>query len=309
MKNNKMMMLLATLGSSLCLASCLSTNNTDSSKDANISESITEIASKAEVSYQLITSSAFLSTPKSAMNAKLKKALGKATETTDNASITSLLGQIDVFVSTTEDKIKIESKTSDRAEYTSLDVVSYTDIANKQTSMSLYYNSFAEQNIDDDDDDHDEKETEVKTRLEGIVVTSNQENAFIALKEEETDVDEEESEISTKIFTSADKTSYILASKTFETEKEMGNTETEISYEYTIVTDGVKKETFSYEYEIENGKEEVELKYGTSNFFIKMETENNKTIFKVVDKSTNTTTRYIKTILDDGSVTYTEVNK
>jgi len=302
MKKNKVMTMLAILGTSLLLGSCSFVNNPNTNGDANLPNDITEKSNKKEVSYQLITSASLIPDTNPVMDMKLMKALGSETQTqTTNTQVTDLLKQIDVFTSTTEDKISIVSQTSDRSEYTNLDVVTYTDISNTQKTMSLYLKH------DDDDDDLFDTEVEVKTRLEGLMVTENSENAFIAMKEDETDVDEQESEISTKIFTSDDKTSYILASRSYETETELGKTETEISYEYAVFNNGMKQESFSYEYEVENNKEEVELKYGTSNFFIKMESENGRTIFKVVDKSTNTTTRYLKTVLDDGLVTYVEI--
>lgn len=326
MKKNKVLKLFALLGGSLLFASCSpSFTVNDSTEDVNIASK----SNMETVSYQLVTSNALISNVTPSIKQRIKKAVQDsttieeptATQTT-TSEVETLLAQIDIFQAN-DNNITVESLTSDRVDYESLEKITYIDLTGKETTMSMYYNTIStltkeEVDLDDKDDDdkEDEKEveTETKSKLEGIIVTNDLEYNFEAVKEIESKVEgkdsENESELKTRIFTSIDKTSYILASYSFETETERNATETEEEYKYMIVENNVVKESFSYEIENENNQEEIKVVLGNANYFVKMENENGKTLFLIVDKTNNTTSRYEKVIdQTTGQVTYVLLNK
>lgn len=306
--------LTALLGGIFLLGACTKGGNT---ANGSIEPGpITNTASKNAVSYQLVTSTALINDAKAVAKLAMKKAALPGVEATQTTSVVDLLGQIDLFTVNADNALTVESKVSDRVEFESLEVISYTGLDGQTTQMSMYYNSFAVQDTDlDDDDEEDRLEDQLKnkvekdTRMEGVVVFGAVERAFLAEKEEESETGETEVELNTKIFTSDDKRSYILASRSQEEEIENGVKETEFEYEYAIVENGIVKEAFSYSIEDENGQQEVEVKVKNASYGVKMEIENGRTIFKVKDVSAGTTSFYEKTINADGTVSYTEIVK
>lgn len=331
MKKNKVLKLFTLLGSSLLFASCSpSFTVNDSTEDTNIVSK----TNMETVSYQLVTSNALISSTTQSIRSRIRKAVQDTTSPIDQPTTTqttsseveTLLAQIEIFQAN-DNNIKVEPLTSDKAEYESLEKITYIDLKGESTTMEMYYNTIktvTKQEVDldddkDDDDDLDEKEEvetkeETKSKLEGIIINNNLEYNFEAVKEIESEVDgeesENESELKTKIFTSTDKTSYILASYSFEESTERNTKETEEEYKYMIVENNVVKESFSYEIENENNQEEIKVTLGNANYFVKMENENGKTLFLIVDKTKNTTSRYEKVIdQTTGQVTYVLLNK
>lgn len=308
---NKLIGLGVLVAGIIALASC--SNNANQPSDGGIpGGSITQTQSKSAIGYQLVTSSALIDQTSTSPARKLARNIKNATDVvTDDSDVVSLLNQLDVFASNKDDSVRVESKESDREGYTSLDVITYKGLSDKDETISMYYNVVDQKNDqdDDDDDDKDEQEQEIETRMEGIMVSGDVENAFFAKKEEETDTEETESSLSTRIYTSEDKKSYIDSVRKYEEETEDGKTETELTFEYKIVENGNVAKQFSYDFEVEDGEEEIDVHFGDGRFFVKMENENGKTIIRVKDKTTGETKRYQKVAKEDGTYTFEEITK
>lgn len=281
----------------IALASC---NNANGTTPGSITQQ------KSDVGYQLVTSSALIQTSTAPARSLVKAASSIAPAVSTETDVVPLLQQLDLFASNNNDKITVQSGTSDRQEYDSLDIVTYIGLSGESQTMSMYYKTTST-NVETDDDDRNSQEQEIETRMEGVVVIgegeSAVENAFYALSEVETETGESEESLSTRIYTSADKRSYINSVR----KNEQEGTETELTYAYEVYENGNRVESFSYDFEVEeDGREEIDIKFSDGNFRVKMETENGKQYIRVTD-STGASKRYEKVEQADGSVTFQEV--
>lgn len=291
MKKNLIAVVVA-LGGSFLLGACSPNSNPS---DQSGSQAL--LNQKNAFSYQLVTSTEWLSTAPASLNA-IKKAPANDQERV-------LLEKIDLVASNDPSAITLASKTSDKAEYASLDEITYKGLDGQNATVQMYYNVVRSQTETENDRNSSAVETEQESYLEGILVIAGQENPFQAKREVETEVDESEEKLETRIFTSADKRSYIRSERSVSQEVENAGTESEYSYSYEVFTNGTQTETFSFEKEIEaNEAEETEIKSSTGDVFVKMESENGRTIYVVRYKDTNVTDRFEKVIGADGSVSY-----
>ncbi len=179
---------------------------------------------------------------------------------------------------------------SDREGYQTKVLISYTDIAMTNQSITMYYNETLMQDYDDDDDDWDDQEEEY--RIDGLIIVNDNEYKMFGEKE----LDQDEYEIS---FTyQVDEDSYVKV------EQEIENDESE--FNYTVINN--KRKVYEYSLEIENNEVELEVKdrnLGVEKMEFKFINRNNKTLIiaeirktgqkseivfeKVVDAQTNTT--------------------
>lgn len=283
----------------IALASCNNANGNSTTPG-----SITQ--QKSDVGYQLVTSSALSQTSAAPARSLVKAASSIAPAVSTETDVVPLLQQLDLFASNNNDKITVQSEPSDRQDYDFLDKVTYIGLSGESQTMSMYYKTTGT-SVETDDDDRNSQEQEIETRMEGVVVIgegeSAVENAFYALTEVETETGESEESLSTRIYTSADKRSYINSVR----KNEQEGTETELTYAYEVYENGNLTESFSYDFEVEeDGKEEIDIKFSDGNFRVKMETENGKQYIRVTD-STGASKRYEKVEQADGSVTFQEV--
>lgn len=178
---------------------------------------------------------------------------------------------------------------SDREGYQTKVLISYTDIAMTNQSITMYYNETLMQDYDDDDDWDDQEE---EYRIDGLIIVNDNEYKMFGEKE----LDQDEYEIS---FTyQVDEDSYVKV------EQEIENDESE--FNYTVINN--KRKVYEYSLEIENNEVELEVKdrnLGVEKMEFKFINRNNKTLIiaeirkasqkseivfeKVVDAQTNTT--------------------
>lgn len=149
-----------------------------------------------------------------------------------------------------ESSISTETVASDRTEYTWKNVVSYTDIAGKKTSYTVYYN----EELIADKTDGDEREEEY--RITGILIVDETEYAVEGKKstESETEHGEEETENETWFRADLGNGDYIRLEQ--ETESEHGESEQELVY--TVRMNGSTEQT-TLELEEERGEREVKM--------------------------------------------------
>lgn len=178
---------------------------------------------------------------------------------------------------------------SDREGYQTKVLISYTDIAMTNQSITMYYNETLMQDYDDDDDWDDQEE---EYRIDGLIIVNDNEYKMFGEKE----LDRDEYEIS---FTyQVDEDSYVKV------EQEIENDESE--FNYTVINN--RRKVYEYSLEIENNEVELEVKdrnLGVEKMEFKFINRNNKTLIiaeirkanqkseivfeKVVDAQTNTT--------------------
>lgn len=313
----------AVLGGVLLLSACSSPREEPSNPSSN-NTSIQQsqiLPTRKAFSYQLVTSAEWMTAHPASSTFNLVRRAGETTAPTTESEqeIQSLLTQLDVFANNDEDAIKVESLKSDKEEYQYLDEITYIGLSGENTKVSMYYNIVQSTEEDDEDDDNDEDEKEDKEKAEkageteeeyalrGIFSMDGKENFFVAEREIEKETDEFEEELETRIFTSEDQNCYIQTKRSLSQESEEGENETEHSYSYEIVESGKVVESFSLEHEVENGEEEIEIFLKNGNYLAKMEKEDEKTFFVIKDKSTNTTSKYVKTKAEDGSISYKKI--
>lgn len=177
---------------------------------------------------------------------------------------------------------------SDREGYQTKVLISYTDIAMTNQSITMYYNETLMQDYDDDDDWDDQEE---EYRIDGLIIVNDNEYKMFGEKE----LDQDEYEIS--FIYQVDEDSYVKV------EQEIENDESE--FNYTVINN--RKKVYEYSLEIENNEVELEVKdrnLGVEKMEFKFINRNNKTLIiaeirkasqkseivfeKVVDAQTNT---------------------
>lgn len=142
---------------------------------------------------------------------------------------------------------KIESRTSDRAEYTEMVVVTYRDMQNAQNSYTMYYNQIlTEAEVDED-------ETEETYDITGIMLIDGAEYPIRGEREVETEG--RESEVETEFRVDISETEYILV----EQSEEVDGGETEQEFSYSIYENRRLRERCTFEYEEEQGETELKM--------------------------------------------------
>lgn len=135
-----------------------------------------------------------------------------------------------------------EVVTSDRSEYATKVILTYTDIALVNQTMTMYYNETAIPDDDFDDDWDDQFEEEYV--IDGLIIIDNVEYQMFGKKE----LDQDEYEVS---FTyQIDENNYIKV------EQEIENNESE--FNYTVIQN--RRKVYEYSLEVENNSVELEVK-------------------------------------------------
>lgn len=202
---------------------------------------------------------------------------------------------------------QMQESASDREGYETKMVVSYRDLNGSALQYELHYNSIARPDNDDDDDDFDdrfENETEEEYGIEGIMVIDGADYAIRGERESESEGGESESETSFRVTLSD--ISYMLVEQSFESERN----ETEQEYSYSVFENGKLTERSSFEYENENGEEELKMtsrKGGESSiFYFERETVRGEEVIRIrVGSGSAAQSYYVRVQTDaDGNKSY-----
>lgn len=132
------------------------------------------------------------------------------------------------------------------------------DMHGTDYEFDIYYNEVLSSSHEEkDDDDKFDIEKKSNFKLEGIVISGENEYAMTGTKKTETETEgfEEKTETSYKMKIAKNESEYVL----FEQQYEQDGKESETSFEYKIYQDGQLVKKFELEYENENGKDEVEM--------------------------------------------------
>ena len=280
MKKILSLVALSVLGASL--ASCSNFNNSNYLGGNNT------INTKQIVGYQMVTSSTLLTN--NTTISLVKRAASEIDQTI------SFLGSLDLALNNSKESLKIESVVSDKEEYQTKEVVSFTDLQNKEANLIIYYNSINNTSVEDD-------EKEEKNIITGILVKENKEYYFNSIKEIEEEKDESDYEIETKIFTSEDKKSYVYTSIS----RGIETNEIEEEYEYKVIKNNKEVSSYSYSKEVEDNEIEIELEYDNKEYEVTEFSKDNKQYIKIEEKaddSKKVIKVYEKVTLEDGTVTY-----
>lgn len=280
MKKILSLVALSVLGVSL--ASCSNSNNSNYLGVNNT------INTKQIVGYQMVTSSTLLTN--NTTISLVKRAASEIDQTI------SFLGSLDLALNNSKESLKIESVVSDKEEYQTKEVVSFTDLQNKEANLIIYYNSINNTSVEDD-------EKEEKNIITGILVKENKEYYFNSVKEIEEEKDESDYEIETKIFTSEDKKSYVYTSIS----RGIETNEIEEEYEYKVIKNNKEVSSYSYSKEVEDNEIEIELEYDNKEYEVTEFSKDNKQYIKIEEKaddSKKVIKVYEKVTLEDGTVTY-----
>ena len=210
----------------------------------------------------------------------------------------SLLDEIDLILTNYEHDYSYVREVSDREGYETKEVISYTSINEEKLDITLYYNTESEV-----EEEEGEKEEEIVNK--GILIKDENEYDFILESENEVEDDEEESSTKFTLFTSSDHSSYILSKQSQESEEN----ELESSYNYRVVNNGIVKEEFSYIREIEGDKDLIKFTKDGKSYKIKSYVEDLKSYIKIKDEATKEEVIYEKVVLEDGSISYIEINE
>lgn len=280
MKKILSLVALSVLGASL--ASCSNFNNSNYLGVNNT------INTKQIVGYQMVTSSTLLT------NNTTISLVKRAASEIDQTIL--FLGSLDLALNNSKESLKIESVVSDKEEYRTKEVVSFTDLQNKEANLIIYYNSINNTSVEDD-------EKEEKNIITGILVKENKEYYFNSVKEIEEEKDESDYEIETKIFTSEDKKSYVYTSIS----RGIETNEIEEEYEYKVIKNNKEVSSYSYSKEVEDNEIEIELEYDNKEYEVTEFSKDNKQYIKIEEKaddSKKVIKVYEKVTLEDGTVTY-----
>ena len=280
MKKILSLVALSVLGVSL--ASCSNSNNSNYLGGNNT------INTKQIVGYQMVTSSTLLT------NNTTISLVKRAASEIDQTIL--FLGSLDLALNNSKESLKIESVVSDKEEYQTKEVVSFTDLQNKEANLIIYYNSINNTSVEDD-------EKEEKNIITGILVKENKEYYFNSVKEIEEEKDESDYEIETKIFTSEDKKSYVYTSIS----RGIETNEIEEEYEYKVIKNNKEVSSYSYSKEVEDNEIEIELEYDNKEYEVTEFSKDNKQYIKIEEKaddSKKVIKVYEKVTLEDGTVTY-----
>ncbi|MGM9971080.1 MAG: hypothetical protein ACI35W_01565 [Anaeroplasmataceae bacterium] len=169
--------------------------------------------------------------------------------TTDNSTeyLPEIIEQADLII-TNDANFSFVSIESDREDYLNLNIISFNDYEGATHTFKLYYNDVTEK-VDTDDD-----EVETKISYTGLVVYNEMEYSFKF--ESKTEVEEDESEVKTKLVIYTGENSYISIKNECETEED----EIEEKFTYKVVENNETVVSYSISTEIENGETKVKVK-------------------------------------------------
>jgi len=284
-RNKNMKKILSLVALSVLGASLASCSNFNNSNYLGVNNTIN---TKQIVGYQMVTSSTLLTN--NTTISLVKRAASEIDQTI------SFLGSLDLALNNSKESLKIESVVSDKEEYQTKEVVSFTDLQNKEANLIIYYNSINNTSVEDD-------EKEEKNIITGILVKENKEYYFNSIKEIEEEKDESDYEIETKIFTSEDKKSYVYTSIS----RGIETNEIEEEYEYKVIKNNKEVSSYSYSKEVEDNEIEIELEYDNKEYEVTEFSKDNKQYIKIEEKaddSKKVIKVYEKVTLEDGTVTY-----
>lgn len=237
-KTLKILLPVLTIG---MLTGCqISTNNSSQNGGTNNNGSNPSTQSEQVYAFEAITSAGLLHSLNNNQDVlAVKKA--KADETLVN-QIKDYLPSVEAALTNQSLMTSSEVVTSDRNEYATKVIITYTDIAFMNQTMTMYYNETAISDDDFDDDWDDQFEEEYV--IDGLIIIDDVEYQMFGKKE----LDQDEYEVS---FTyQIDENNYIKV------EQEIENDESE--FNYTVIQN--RRKVYEYSLEVENNSVELEVK-------------------------------------------------
>ena len=237
-KTLKILLPVLTIG---MLTGCqISTNNSSQNGGTNNNGSNPSAQSEQVYAFEAITSAGLLHSLNNNQDVlAVKKA--KADETLVN-QIKDYLPSVEAALTNQSLMTSSEVVASDRNEYATKVIITYTDIAFVNQTMTMYYNETAIPDDDFDDDWDDQFEEEYV--IDGLIIIDDVEYQMFGKKE----LDQDEYEVS---FTyQIDENNYIKV------EQEIENDESE--FNYTVIQN--RRKVYEYSLEVEDNSVELEVK-------------------------------------------------
>lgn len=237
-KTLKILLPVLTIG---MLTGCqISTNNSSQNGGTTNNGSNPSAQSEQVYAFEAITSAGLLHSLNNNQDVlAVKKA--KADETLVN-QIKDYLPSVEAALTNQSLMTSSEVVTSDRNEYATKVIITYTDIAFINQTMTMYYNETAIPDDDFDDDWDDQFEEEYV--IGGLIIIDDVEYQMFGKKE----LDQDEYEVS---FTyQIDENNYIKV------EQEIENDESE--FNYTVIQN--RRKVYEYSLEVEDNSVELEVK-------------------------------------------------
>lgn len=237
-KTLKILLPVLTIG---MLTGCqISANNSSQNGGTNNNGSNPSTQSEQVYAFEAITSAGLLHSLNNNQDVlAVKKA--KADETLVN-QIKDYLPSVEAALTNQSLMTSSEVVASDRNEYATKVIITYTDIAFVNQTMTMYYNETAIPDDDFDDDWDDQFEEEYV--IDGLIIIDDVEYQMFGKKE----LDQDEYEVS---FTyQIDENNYIKV------EQEIENDESE--FNYTVIQK--RRKVYEYSLEVENNSVELEVK-------------------------------------------------
>lgn len=237
-KTLKILLPVLTIG---MLTGCqISTNNSSQNGGTNNNGSNPSAQSEQVYAFEAITSAGLLHSLNNNQDVlAVKKA--KADETLVN-QIKDYLPSVEAALTNQSLMTSSEVVASDRNEYATKVIITYTDIAFINQTMTMYYNETAIPDDDFDDDWDDQFEEEYV--IDGLIIIDDVEYQMFGKKE----LDQDEYEVS---FTyQIDENNYIKV------EQEIENDESE--FNYTVIQN--RRKVYEYSLEVEDNSVELEVK-------------------------------------------------
>lgn len=237
-KTLKILLPVLTIG---MLTGCqISTNNSSQNGGTNNNGSNPSTQSEQVYAFEAITSAGLLHSLNNNQDVlAVKKA--KADETLVN-QIKDYLPSVEAALTNQSLMTSSEVVASDRNEYATKVIITYTDIAFINQTMTMYYNETAIPDDDFDDDWDDQFEEEYV--IDGLIIIDDVEYQMFGKKE----LDQDEYEVS---FTyQIDENNYIKV------EQEIENDESE--FNYTVIQN--RRKVYEYSLEVEDNSVELEVK-------------------------------------------------
>lgn len=212
------------------------------------------------------------------------------------ADLNNYMALIESIISDGEFKILVE--TSDNAQYTNKEIISYKDLLGNTVEYTLYYNQTQKVDFDDDDDRRDKHEIEEEYSIEGIMVVDGVDYAILGEKETETEEGESESEIKFVVTLSENK--YITVKQ--EIEEERG--ESERSFVYSIYENNSLVERSAFEYETERNETEIKFSFTKNGETQVFYFEEERGVIQIRVGDNQSSEKYIVTIIEDENGSY-----
>lgn len=294
-----------TLSALVLLGSLVACNNLDSSKNNN---GLTTTNTNTVMNYQLIESTnlldnniqtqaslKLLDTSSNTFESSSSSDTSGSSSTATDLDINEVLNEAD-FTLSIFNNLDVKTEESDKKEYQSKEVISYTNIDDSKKEVVVYYNIEKEEEKDDD-------EVEIEEKITGIILDSEKEYSFVTTKENEKEGNEEEIEVHT-IVKLSDKC-YIESKREFEQEGD----EKEEKFTYTEYKDGNKVSTYSYNLEKEDNTEVIKIKKNNVTYKLVSYRQNNKEYIKVtkINGKEKVESTYEKVVDEKGNISFVKV--